>query len=124
MVSGNYSIAAQYCTPDSGLVKGLQILTHGVGFDRSYWDLPINNYNYSYVAQALERGYSTFAYDRLGIGQSSHGEPLNEIQSTLEVAALRALTTGLRDLTLPGIVDSYSKIFHVGHSFGSIQVNT
>lgn len=124
MVSGNYSIAAQYCTPDSGLVKGLQILTHGVGFDRSYWDLPINNYNYSYVAQALERGYGTFAYDRLGIGQSSHGEPLNEIQSTLEVAALRALTTGLRDLTLPGIVDSYSKIFHVGHSFGSIQVST
>ncbi|KAK7751910.1 hypothetical protein SLS62_006211 [Diatrype stigma] len=120
-VSGNYSIAAQYCTPDAGPGTALQVLTHGVGFDRSYWDFPIHDHNYSYVAQALERGYSTFAYDRLGIGQSSHGEPVNEIQSTLEVAALRALTTGLRSATLPGITDSYAKVFHVGHSFGSIQ---
>src|ERR1700709_1646751 len=34
-VSGNYSIAATYCTPDSGPANVIQVLTHGIGFDRS-----------------------------------------------------------------------------------------
>lgn len=33
-VSGNYEIAATYCEPDSGPGKVVQILTHGIGFDR------------------------------------------------------------------------------------------
>ncbi|KAF3006953.1 hypothetical protein E8E14_003185 [Neopestalotiopsis sp. 37M] len=120
-VSGNYSIAATYCQPDGGPGTTLQVLTHGVGFDRSYWDFPANNYNYSYVNQALDRGYSTFAYDRLGIGESSHGDPVNEIQSYLEIAALRTLTTMLRQSTVSGITANFSKIAHVGHSYGSVE---
>ncbi|ETS84808.1 hypothetical protein PFICI_02833 [Pestalotiopsis fici W106-1] len=120
-VSGNYSIAATYCQPDDGPGTTLQVLTHGVGFDRSYWDFPTNNYNYSYVNQALNRGYSTFAYDRLGIGESSHGDPINEIQSYLEIAALRTLTTMLRESAVPGITANFSKIAHVGHSYGSVE---
>ncbi|KAI1845676.1 hypothetical protein JX266_008287 [Neoarthrinium moseri] len=120
-ISGNYKIAATYCEPDAGPGNTLQVLTHGIGFDRSYWDFPANNYNYSYVNQALDRGYSTFAYDRLGIGESSHGDPVNEIQSWLEVSALKTLTTMLRETTVPDISTKFSKIVHVGHSFGSIQ---
>lgn len=70
---------------------------------------------------ALSRNYSTFAYDRLGLGSSSHGEPVNEIQTNLEVAALHALTTQLRQTAVPGITASYDKVLHVGHSYGSIQ---
>ncbi len=121
-VSGNYSLAATYCTPDGGPGKALQILTHGVGFDRSYWDYPIDGHRYSYVGAATARNYSTFAYDRLGIGESSRGaDPVDEIQSALEVAALRALTLGLRGAALPGVPDAYGTTFHVGHSYGSIQ---
>ncbi|CAJ2513492.1 Uu.00g016110.m01.CDS01 [Anthostomella pinea] len=120
-VQGNYSIAATYCEPTAGPGKTLQVLTHGIGFDRSYWDFPLNNYNYSYVNAAIAKGYSTFAFDRLGIHQSSHGEPVNEIQSWLEIAALRSLTAMLRQATLPGVTTHYDKIVHVGHSFGSIQ---
>ncbi|KAI0136361.1 Alpha/Beta hydrolase protein [Xylariales sp. AK1849] len=120
-VSGNYSIAATYCKPDYGAGQTLQVLTHGIGFDRSYWDFPANNYNYSYVKAALKRGYSTFAFDRLGLGQSSHGDPINEIQSPLELATLYTLTTMLRGGALPGVTDKFSKIVHVGHSYGSIQ---
>ena len=44
-------------------------MTHGIGFTRTYWDVPFNNYNYSYVCDAVDHyGYSTFTYDRLGIG--------------------------------------------------------
>lgn len=96
-------------------------MTHGVGFDRTYWDMPINNYNYSYVAQATARGYSTFAWDRLGIAESEHGDVVNEIQSSLEIAALYSLTQGLRGGSIGGIDSAFDKVVHVGHSFGSIQ---
>ncbi|KAH6660276.1 Alpha/Beta hydrolase protein [Truncatella angustata] len=119
-IAGTYKVEATYCEPDAGPGKALQVLTHGIGFDRSYWDLSANNYNYSYVNQALDRGYSTFSHDRLGIGQSQHGEPVNEIQSFLEVAALTELSRLLRGGEIEGVCH-HDKLVHVGHSFGSIQ---
>ena len=121
-VSRKYSIAAEYCVPDSGYSSVLQILTHGIGFDRSYWDLPFHNYNYSYVDEAVDQyGYATFAYDRPGIGDSIGGDPLTQVQALLEVDALRALTVGLRSgaFKSSGVSSPYKKVVHVGHSFGS-----
>ncbi|EHK15318.1 uncharacterized protein TRIVIDRAFT_38049 [Trichoderma virens Gv29-8] len=119
-VSGHYNIAATYCQPDHGPGKALQVLTHGIAFDRSYWDYPFNNHNYSYVAEAVdEQGYSTFTWDRLGVGASSKGNPINEIQQYLEVAALTELSTLLRKGCVKGINAKFSKFVHVGHSFGS-----
>lgn len=46
---------------------------------------------------------------------------MNEIQSSLEIAALYTLTTKLRQGKIPGISCPFSKVVHVGHSFGSIQ---
>ncbi|KAK2027449.1 alpha/beta-hydrolase [Colletotrichum zoysiae] len=121
-VGGTYQLASTYCHPNSGPGRVLQILTHGIGFDRSYWDFPANNYNYSYVGPAVDDyGYSTFSWDRLGIAESSHGEPVNEIQGFLELAALKALTDKLRDGTVPELGSTFEKIVHVGHSFGSIH---
>lgn len=121
-ISGDYHIAATYCEPDSGPGSELQILTHGIGFDRSYWDFAFNDYNYSYVANAVDdHGYSTFSWDRLGVGESSKGDALSEIQIFLEIAALYELTTQLKESTLEGVSASFSKFVHVGHSFGSIM---
>ncbi|KAJ4389558.1 hypothetical protein N0V93_007028 [Gnomoniopsis smithogilvyi] len=121
-IQKTYQIAATYCEPDSGPSTTLQLLTHGIGFDRTYWDVSINGYNYSYVERATdEYGFSTFAWDRLGIAQSQHGEAINEIQSSLEIAALYTLTKQLRSGKIPGISCPFSKVVHVGHSFGSIQ---
>ncbi|KAI1386512.1 Alpha/Beta hydrolase protein [Hypoxylon trugodes] len=118
-VTGNYTIGATYCEPDSGPGSTLQVLTHGVAFDRSYWDFPAQNYKYSYINAALSRGYSVFFWDRLGLGLSSRGEAVNEIQATLEESALYALTTSLRKAQIPGITTHFDKIVHLGHSFGS-----
>ncbi|KAL6719557.1 hypothetical protein ACLMJK_003799 [Lecanora helva] len=123
-VSGHYKISAQFCKPSvcNTPSSTLQILTHGIGFDKTYWDNSYHDFNYSYVNVATdEYKYCTFAFDRLGIGNSSHGEPLNEIQSFLEVSALAELTNMLRNGTVPGISDRFSKIIHVGHSFGSAE---
>ncbi|KAI8938736.1 hypothetical protein NX059_004603 [Plenodomus lindquistii] len=120
-LSGSYQISAQYCKPDSGSSGTIQVLTHGIGFDKTYWDLDYNNYAYSYVNTALQAGYSTLAIDRFGIGNSSHGDPLNDIQAQAEVEALHAVTLKLRKGEIDQIDCAYEKVVHVGHSFGSIQ---
>lgn len=119
-VSGHYELAATYCVPENGSAKTVQLLTHGIGFDRSYWNVPFNSGNYSYSAVATDDyGHATFAWDRLGVGMSSHGDPVQEIQALLEVDGLRALTEGLRENCIDGVDDKFEKIVHVGHSFGS-----
>jgi len=131
--SGTYQISAQFCQPDDAAANNptVQILTHGIGFDKvwvdapnlweipahahSYWDLPYNNFNYSYVDVATDKyKYCTLAYDRLGIGASTHGDPKNEIQISLEIAALAELTTMLRNGTFPGVSKAFKKVAHVG----------
>ena len=81
-ITGTYELSVTHCSPDGCDSNILQIPTHGIGFDKSYWDLPFKNFNYSYVSVAVDQyGYSTLAWDRLGIGVSSHGDPLAEIQA-------------------------------------------
>lgn len=100
----------------------VQVLTHGIGFDKTYWDFNYDDFNYSYVNVATDDyGYYTLSYDRLGIGNSSHGEPRDEIQSFIEEAALHELVTMLRAGTFPSSKTAFSKVVGVGHSFGSAQ---
>ena len=87
---------------------------------RRYWDQSYSDFKYSYVNVATDTyKYSTLAYDRLGIGNSSHGEPLNEIQSFLEVAALAELTLMLRNGKFPKVNQGFKKVTHVGYVLGS-----
>lgn len=121
-VKKDYTLAATICHPASGPSSTLQVLTHGLGFDRSYWDYPFANFNYSYVARAVDAGYSTLSWDRLGIADSSHGDPVNEIQLALEVEALHQLTVTAAAGHLCGFEGlKFKKIVHIGHSFGSVM---
>lgn len=53
------------------------------------------------------------------MGESSHGEAVNEIQIALEIAALKAVTEMAREGKIPQVCRQFSKLIHVGHSFGS-----
>ncbi|PMD34672.1 hypothetical protein L207DRAFT_588186 [Hyaloscypha variabilis F] len=122
--TGTYNISTQFCMPDNSNSTNptVQVLTHGIGFDKTYWDLSFNNYNYSYINVATDQyKYCTLSFDRLGIGNSSHGEPLNEIQIFIEIATTAQLTQMLRNGTFPGVNQTFNKVVHVGHSFGSAQ---
>ncbi|KZF24214.1 hypothetical protein L228DRAFT_266570 [Xylona heveae TC161] len=131
-IHGDFNISAKFCRPG---VTGstfnskngtVQLLTHGIGFDKTYWDLSYNNYNYSYTDVAVDQyGFSTLSHDRLGVGNSSHPEDaLNIVQASAEVEILLELTKMLREGTLPGINSAFSKVVHIGHSFGSVQSYT
>jgi pimeloyl-ACP methyl ester carboxylesterase len=127
-ITGTYNISARYCVPspsnstaNSTLSRNgttLQFLTHGIGFDKTYWDIPYDNLSYTNVA-VDQYGYSTLAIDRLGTGESSHADPIQVIQASAELQAIYGLTMMLRNGSISGIPRP-SKIVHVGHSFGSI----
>jgi len=88
----------------------------------SYWDLPFNDYNYSYVNVAVdEYGFDTVSIDRFGIGNSSHADPLNVVQAPAEVSAVYEITQMLRNGTFPTVNKQFSKVVHIGHSFGASQ---
>lgn len=113
-VTGNYNISAKYCKPDGDSKANpvVQVLTHGIGFDKSYWDLSYNNYNYSYIDVAVAAGYHTVSIDRFGIGNSSHADPLNIVQAPAEVSALHEITSMLRNGTFPQVSQKFGKVVH------------
>ncbi|KAK9326637.1 hypothetical protein V1520DRAFT_358791 [Lipomyces starkeyi] len=127
-VSGTYGISAQLCVPpDSKNRELLQIATHGLGFDKRYWDAQPPNAveDYSYVNAALQAGYSILTYDRLGTGKSNKPDAYKVVQAPFEVEILRGLTELARNGSLYdyakicGPHATFQKVVHVGHSYGS-----
>ncbi|KAI9793600.1 MAG: hypothetical protein M1835_007152 [Candelina submexicana] len=120
--TGSFNISAKFCTPDNdnSTDPTVQFLTHGIGFDKTYWDLAFNDFNYSYIDVAVDTfGFCTLSIDRLGIGNSSTGDPLSVIQAPAELSAIAQISMMLRAGTLPTVSHAFTKIVHVGHSFGS-----
>ncbi len=97
----------------------VQLLVHGATYSSSYWNFncPTCQENaYSYVQNMGAKGLTTFNYDRIGVGQSSHPLPeLITIQSDAYV--LSQLVTDLRTGGYGG--PSFQKVVLVGHSVGS-----
>ena len=116
-VSGTFNIYSQMCFPTGGVSsKTVQLLTHGLGCDRSYWDVAPD---YSYVDYAAEQGYTTLFYDRLGVGLSDHPDPIQVVQFNLEISILHEFVQLLRTGGLAGL--NFEHVVGVGHSFGSIM---
>jgi pimeloyl-ACP methyl ester carboxylesterase len=120
-----FNISAEYCTP---AVQGpnsstLQILTHGLGFNRSYWDFYLpnatNDAEYSYINRITGAGYSTLSWNRLGIEPSTIADPYKIIQAPVELATLASLTLLARAGNISH-VPIPKKVVHVGHSWGSV----
>lgn len=116
--TGTYSIAFKLCYPAKGIThhsKTVQILSHGVGLDKSYWDIAPG---YSYVDAAAAAGYTTLSYDRLGVGQSDHPDPIQVVQSHVDLEVLHELVQLLRSGKLAA--QRFKNVVGVGHSYGSV----
>lgn len=105
-----YTIAGTLCVPE-GVARGVQVLVHGGTYTRQYWDWPVDPDRLSYVQDALADGYATFAYDRLGVGESDR--PFG-------------LTTTVSDgadvlhQVVSRVAAQYDDVTVVGHSLGSV----
>lgn len=136
-VSDIFQINAQLCVPSRGFKKDkLIIATHGGLFDKRYWDPAINPSEYSFVNAAITAGYSILTYDRLGTGLSDKPDAYTIVQASLQLDILRSLTLMARSgelmkhaagIPTPNVLkdvnQSFTKIIHVGHSFGSVLTN-
>jgi pimeloyl-ACP methyl ester carboxylesterase len=113
-----YHVASWLCYQNSrGSV--VQLLVHGATYSHTYWDFTCPSCQtdaYSYVRFMAQAGQTTFAYDRLGDGQSDHPLPeLVTIQSDAYV--LSQLIGMLKSGGYSG--PTFQKVVLVGHSVGS-----
>lgn len=109
-----FAIDVTLCTPPNATSLSpltLQVLTHGTGSDKSYWDIAPG---YSYVDAAAKAGYATLAYNRLGVGASDHPDPIQTVQTTVDIEILQ----GVIEAVKAGA--PISRVIGVGHSYGSI----
>ncbi|KAF2198222.1 hypothetical protein GQ43DRAFT_465797 [Delitschia confertaspora ATCC 74209] len=118
-VSGTWTLSTKLCFPAdliaASRVTTVQLLTHGATLDQTYWDFAPG---YSYIDAAAKAGYATFSYDRLGVGQSQHPDPIQVVQAAIQVEILHQLVLKLR--SMPGLAGKlFQNVVGVGHSAGS-----
>lgn len=118
------TIKAFYCTPAGQKPQVVQVLTHGLGFDHTYWDFGGPGSEYNYIDAATSAGYATLSYDRLGNGESTIKNPYTVQQLGVETGVAVTLTTLLRTGKLSRKIPIPSKVVHVGHSYGSAISST
>ncbi|KAK0643896.1 Alpha/Beta hydrolase protein [Cercophora newfieldiana] len=123
-LTANYDISATFCKPAKpGKKNTVLIATHGLNFDRSYWDPDLDKVTYSFVDWVISQGYSIFYYDRLGVGKSSQVSGY-----VAQLANQVAIATELTRLVKSGLYVADSgrpdAVVLVGHSFGSLVTLT
>lgn len=104
-------ISGTFCSPfKPDRSRAVDVLVHGFGYDRSYWDSAYQYPQYSYVNRTLQAGRAVFYYDRLGVGKSS---PMPSTSVTMDADAY----------VVHQVIQHYKHAFHkvnlIGHSYGS-----
>ncbi|TVY75796.1 hypothetical protein LSUE1_G003867 [Lachnellula suecica] len=119
--NATYKISATFCTPtkSTGKKEIVLLLSHGLNFDKSYWDPNIEPQSYSFVDWAIGQGYSVFFYDRLGVGKSSTISGFLN-QASIQVSILQQLATAVSTGKYTASFGTPKSLVLVGHSFGSI----
>ncbi|MCJ1400308.1 hypothetical protein MMC11_003513 [Xylographa trunciseda] len=148
-----YAIAATFCTPENTSAKHrntIILASHGLGFDRSYWNIGYEPDKYNFAEFAISQGYSIFFYDRLGVGESErcsftpdilfvpspitsgiHPQVFHNTDRLIRIsgwvnqvsnqnAILTELATLIRAGKYTGSIGTPQSIALIGHSFGSV----
>ena len=124
---GPFNMRGRFCEPEVDVPSNrdrLQILVHGITFDRNYWsalDLPGYETNHSWIDYASKQGYPTLSVDRLGNGVSDHPDRTFAVTLSNHVDTFHDLITQIRNNRSLG--RSFAEIIYVGHSYGSLVGN-
>lgn len=125
---GSYHLAAEYChaVPEpKNQPAPLQILLHGsAGYTKEYWNRGSwgnGSTKYSWTQAMNRAGYSTLVVDKLGNGESSHPDPLYDVQLPLQMETVYSLiqqikTGKAQDIPAP----LKGALTYVGHSSGCL----
>lgn len=119
-INTTVAIQALHCRPQfqSQNSKKLQLLVHGITYDKSMWSGFGYSPRHDWQAYATSLGYHTLAVDRLGHGSMApHPDPFAVVQGPLQVDILHKLIGMLRQGWLE--LGGFEEIIYVGHSYGS-----
>ncbi|KAI6712745.1 hypothetical protein JHW43_004712 [Diplocarpon mali] len=127
-IQGTYQIRGTYCEPEvivPSRSNTLQLLAHPATYDRNYWSPSYDGDRYSWVAVASKQGYPTFAYDRLGNGNSSRPDGVAVVQMPAQAATAHEMIKLARAGPAGGspFPRAFNNIIHVGCSMGSLAAN-
>ncbi|KAL7803612.1 Alpha/Beta hydrolase protein [Trichoderma aethiopicum] len=118
LISGTHDIFIKLCLPSNlsstSRIKTIQLLTHGATLDHNYWDI---SPSHSYIDAATSSGHATLSYDTLGVGKSSHPDPIQTVQASSQLAVTHHLASLLRHSHIAGF--TFENVVGVGHSAGS-----
>lgn len=116
-VTPHGTVHGQLCQPTVGAVGLVQLLVPGATYNRTYWDFPVEPQRYSYQRDMAAHGFTTFAIDRLGTGQSST-PPSAALMNVTEAAVVHQIVGHLRAGRVNGT--PFRRVVLVGHSMGSV----
>ncbi|KAI5814561.1 Alpha/Beta hydrolase protein [Pyronema omphalodes] len=128
LVSNTYEIAGRLCIPaprhrKRNLEDTIHVLVHGATFNKIMWDFPYKPEKYSYTKRANEEGYTTFAFDLVGAGNSTFPNGLMEANTGTFVEVTHQVIKKLRTTTTIGN-KTWKRIIFGGFSIGGIVANS
>ncbi|KZT36201.1 alpha/beta-hydrolase [Sistotremastrum suecicum HHB10207 ss-3] len=116
-IDAHYRIFGQLCSPHGAGSGGtLELATHGIGLDHTYWALGGDKSPNNYAASAVNAGHSIFLYDRIGTGQSSKPDGIQQVQIGVQAEVAHELVQFFRNGSAHV---SFDRVVGVGHSLGS-----
>ena len=117
-VTESFGIYSKLCRPRGNPtfedIQTVQVLSHADISSSQYWDIAPG---YSYIDAAVQAGYATFSYDRIGVGKSEHPDPIQVVQGPLSEEILHAIVILLRRGHVGG--KAFRNIVGVGHAAGA-----
>ena len=126
--NGTYTVAAEYCyaiPTFHSRSAPLQVLLHGGAcYTKEYWNRGSwgnASLKYSWTYAMNRAGYATLALDKLGNGESSHPDPVYDVQLPLQMETVHSLITIIKSGQAFGIpTPPPGGLIYVGHSSGSL----
>lgn len=118
-VSGTYTVHGTYCRPKSSKnANALEILVHGIGYNRFVWSgLGLSN-TYNWQLYAARQGYASLAIDRLGHGTNpQRPDPLNVVQGWLHIQIIHQLIDAIRTNSKNPLGRTFGTVVYASHSY-------
>jgi pimeloyl-ACP methyl ester carboxylesterase len=113
-----YTVRGWLCRGEGAARHGGTVLmmVSGLTYDHRYFDSGYRPARYSWVRAATRHGYSTFVYDRLGVGASGK-PPADQLTVQHHAYTAEQIVRRLRTGALGG--HRFANVVGVGHSLGS-----
>lgn len=117
-VNGTFTIEGTYCYPLGSNSNVLELMVHGLSYNKSVWSGLGLGPEYDWQLYAAIEGYPSLAVDRLGHGANpQHPNPLTVVQGYLEIQIEHQIINAIRTDSRNPLGRTFDSIVYVSHSY-------